>query len=90
MRSLIVLFAVLGSLVACETHGVVDSSYDGTDGSHLSLRQFRSQSRFYYALSASLPSGDCSVRELRVVAMGQGRHVRVRFEHSPTGAACDS
>jgi len=90
MRNLIVLLAITGSLLACETHGVVDSSYEGADGSHLSLRQFKNESRFYYALSASLPSGDCSVRELKVVAMGQGRHLRVRLEHSPTGAACDS
>jgi hypothetical protein len=90
MRNLIVLLAITGSLLACETHGVVDSSYEGAGGSHLSLRQFRQQRRFYYALHASLPSADCSVRELKVVAMGQGKHVRFRVEHSPTGAACDS
>jgi hypothetical protein len=90
MRNLIVLLAFAGSVVACETQGVVDSRYDGADGSHLSLRQFRNESRFYYSLSASLPSRDCAVRELRVVAMGQGGHVRLRVEHAPADPPCDS
>jgi hypothetical protein len=90
MRNLIMLLALVGSIAACETHGVVDSSYESSDGSHLTLRQFKNESRFYYSLSASMPSRSCSVRELKVVAMGSDGHVRVRFERAPASAVCDS
>jgi hypothetical protein len=90
MRNLIVLLAFAGSVVACETQGVVDSRYEGADGSHLSLRQFRNERRFYYSLSASLPSHDCGAREVRVVAMGQGAHVRLRVERAAVDPACET
>jgi len=90
MRNAIALFAILGSVVACETQGVVDGSYQGLLGSHLSLRQFKDESRFYYSLSASMPWPGCRAREIRVVAMGADGHVRVRFEHSPASDACES
>jgi hypothetical protein len=90
MRNLIVLLAVAGSVVACETRGVVDSTYEGSDGSQLTLRQFKNESRFYYSLSASMPSKDCSLRELKVIAMGAEGHIRVRLEHAPAALTCDS
>jgi hypothetical protein len=90
MRNLIVLLAIAGSVIACETHGVVDSSYEGSDGSHLTLRQFKEESHFYYSLSASVPARDCSVRELKVIAMGADGHLRVRFEHTPASLTCDT
>lgn len=89
MRNLLVLLALVGSVAACETHGVVDSRYDSDDGSHLTLRQFRHESRFYYSLSASMPGQSCSARELKLVAMGSGGRVRVRLERAPA-PACES
>jgi hypothetical protein len=90
MKNLVPLLLLVGSVAACETHGVVEDRYEGSDGSHLSLQRFKNESRFYYALSASMPSRDCSVRELKVVAMGADGHVRVRFEHAPVNPACAS
>lgn len=91
MRNHIVLLAIAGSVIACETHGVVDSSYEGSDGSHLTLRQFKEESHFYYSFSASMPaSRDCAVRELKLIAMGADGHVRVRLEHTPAALTCDT
>ena len=90
MRNVVVMLALAGSVVACETQGVVESRYQGADGSHLSLQQFKNGGRFYYALSASLPKRDCAARALKVVAMGADGHVRVRFERTPSDPACES
>jgi len=89
MKNVIALLGVLGSVAACETHGVVDSRVESSDGSHMNLRQFRSESRFYYSLSASGPA-ECGTREVRVVAMGSGHRFKVRFERGPAEPACDS
>lgn len=87
MRNLVLLLAITGSVAACETHGVVDSRYESSDGSQVTLRQFKNDGRFYYSLSASVPSRGCSPRELKVVAMGNGGRMRVRLERAPTD--CD-
>jgi hypothetical protein len=91
MRNIVLLLALAGSVVACETQGVVESSYKGADGSHLSLQQFKNAGRFYYALSASVPTRDCATRSaVKVVAMGADGHMRVRVERTLPDSACDS
>lgn len=87
MRNVALLLALAGSIVACETHGVVDSRYEGDDGSQLSLRQFRNDSLFYYSLSARMPPSACSAtRELKLVAMGSGGRVKFQFERVPSNS----
>jgi hypothetical protein len=89
MKNLVVLLALAASLIACETHGVIESRYDGKTGRHFSLQQYKHEGRFFYSLSAGRPAHACDIAELKVVAMGAGGKVRVRVEHAP-GGTCES
>jgi hypothetical protein len=90
MKNLIVLLALAASMIACETNGgVIESKYDGQNGSHLRLQQYKSEGRFFYSLSAWRPTHACELGELKVVAMGSGGKVSVRVEHAP-GGTCES
>ena len=90
MKRLIVLLALAAPLLACETHGVIESEFNGQDGSHLRLEQYKDQDRFFYSLSAHRPATThaCEVG-LKVVAMGAGGKVKVQVERSPN-KGCES
>jgi hypothetical protein len=90
MKNLIVLLALAASMIACETHGVIESEFNGQDGSHLRLQQYKDQGRFFYSLSAHRPATThaCEI-ELKVVAMGAGGKMKVQVERSPN-KSCES
>ncbi len=100
MKNLVVLLAFGATLVACQTQGVIESRYDGQNGSSVRLQQFNQDGRFFYSISASLPDdappadGDaatrvCGPRELKLVAMGAGGKIALRLERQPR-SACES
>jgi hypothetical protein len=89
MKNLIMLLVLAASMIACETHGLIESSYEGKGGNHLSLQQYQHEGRFFYSLSAGRHAHACDIAELKVVAMGAGGKVRVRVERSP-GGSCES
>jgi hypothetical protein len=90
MNKIIMLVLLAASVVACETHGVIDSHYEGKDGSEWSLQQYNHQDRFYYSLSAWMPSRACGLGKVKVVAMGAGGQVKVRFERDPSVVSCEA
>jgi hypothetical protein len=89
MKNLIVLLALAASMIACETHGVIESKFDGANGGHLRLQQYKNQDRFFYSISAWRPARACEIGELKVVAMGASGKVRVSVEHAK-GGTCES